>query len=189
MYKLNRSYFRGTYSGDVNFWRIAFEKIHENLPNDILFVPCGGDQVDFFVNAQLCRKINRRFIVVLDSDKGATDYDSKLENKAQLIEKVQNLGGEVLILRKREIENYYSREAIQRLLGVNFQLPDEFQIEDYSDIKEEIKNHILANYQGNFKAKNNQDIFEAMTKKEWLASGVVVDETTDLEIIINKILE
>lgn len=72
---------------------------------------------------------------------------------------------------------------------MNFQLPDEFQIEDYSDIKEEIKNHILANYQGNFKAKNNLDIFEAMTKEEWLASGVVVDETTDLEMIINKILE
>ncbi|CAH8289176.1 putative ATP-dependent endonuclease of OLD family [Mariniflexile fucanivorans] len=176
-------------SGDVNFWQIAFEKINGVLPDDILFVPCGGDQIDFFVNAHLCRKINRKFIVVVDSDKGAIDYNNKLANKAQLIENVENLGGKAFILHKREIENYYSKEAIQRLLGANFPLPVEFQIEDFKDIKEEIKTHILAVYPNNFKAKNNFDIFKEMTKDEWLASGVTVGDSTDLEIIINKILE
>ena len=176
-------------SGDVKFWERAFLKIHGHLPNDILFIPCGGDQVEFFVNAALCRKINRRFIFILDSDKGAIDYQSKLLNKAALISKVQSLGGEFEVLRKREIENYYSRDAIQRLLGNNYTLPLEFQIEDYSDIKEDIKTHILTPSALNFKAKNNFEIFDEMTRDEWLASGFIVDNNkTDIEIIIEKIL-
>lgn len=176
-------------SGDVKFWKIAFEKINGELPEDILFVPCGGDQVDFFVNAHLCRKINRRFIVVLDSDRGAVDYEAKLANKAQLIAKVEELGGEVLILRKREIENYYSRDAIQRILGDAYVLPEEFQITEYSDIKEEIKTHILEPSSVNFKAKNNFEVFEEMTQAEWIASSVVVEGTNDLQLIIDKVSE
>lgn len=176
-------------SGDVKFWKIAFEKINGELPDDILFVPCGGDQVDFFVNAHLCRKINRRFIVILDSDRGAVDYDAKLANKAQLIAKVEGLGGEVLILRKREIENYYSRDAIQRILGGDYVLPAEFQVTDFSDIKEEIKTHILEPSSVNFKAKNNFAVFEEMTQAEWITSSVAVQGTNDLQLIINKVLE
>lgn len=176
-------------SGDVKFWEIAFLKLNGGVPNDILFVPCGGDQVDFFVNAELCRKINRRFVVVLDSDKGAIDYESKLANKAQLIEKVEALGGEVLILRKREIENYYCRDAIQRLLNGNFELPEEFQVEDFTDIKEEIKNHIIQPSGVNFKAKNNFNVFTEMTREEWISSAAIVGETTDIEEIIEKINE
>ncbi|MRT92584.1 AAA family ATPase [Ancylomarina sp. 16SWW S1-10-2] len=176
-------------SGDVKFWEIVLSKITGGIPEDILFVPCGGDQVDFFVNAHLCQKINRRFIVVLDSDKGAVDYDSKLANKSQLIGKVEGLGGKVMILRKREIENYYSRDAIQRVLGDAFQLPDEFQIDDFSDIKEEIKTHILTPTGMNFKAKNNLSIFNEMTKEEWISSAVTISNTTDLQEIINKIKE
>jgi predicted ATP-dependent endonuclease of OLD family len=186
---LNDNYRKAVFvegSGDVKFWKVAFEKINGAFPDDILFVPCGGDQVDFFVNASLCQKINRRFLVVLDSDKGAVDYESKLANKASLIEKVESLGGEVLILQKREIENYYSRNAIQRVLGNEFQLPAEFQINDYSDIKEEIKTHISG---VNFKAKNNLNVFNEMTQQEWIESAVSTNGTTDIELIISKVIE
>ena len=132
------------------------------------------------------KKLNRRFIVILDSDRGAIDYENKLANKANLIEKVESLGGEVMILRKREIENYYSRDAIQRVLGADFQLSDDFQIDDYADIKEEIKTHIVG---VNFKAKNNLNVFNEMTTAEWIASAVEIDGETDLEIIINKVIE
>lgn len=173
-------------SGDAIFWEIALEKINGKVPEDILFIPCGGDQVDFFVNAQLCQKINRRFIVILDSDKGAVDYETKLANKQNLIEKVEEFNGEVLLLMKREIENYYSRDAIQRLLGDRFQLPEEFIIEDYNDIKEEIKTHIVG---VNFKAKNNFDVFSEMTKDEWISSAYRIGQKTDIEEIIDKINE
>lgn len=175
-------------SGDVKFWQKAFEKIHGEFPNDILIIPCGGDQVEFFVNAELCRKINRKFMFILDSDKGALDYDSKLANKAVLIAKVEELGGEFDILRKREIENYYSRDAIQRLIGGAYNLPAEFIISDYSDIKEDIKTHILTPSGLNFKAKNNFAILDEMTKDEWIDAAFNIGETTDLQIIMEKIL-
>lgn len=173
----------------MKFWGKAFQKINGSLPDDILIIPCGGDQVDFFVNAELCRKINRKFVFILDSDKGAADYDSKLANKQLLIDKVQELGGDFCILRKREIENYYSRDAIQRLITNANILPIDFQIEDYSDIKEDIKTHIIQGLHINFKAKNNFNIFDEMTREEWLACAFPVEGSTDLEIIIAKVLE
>lgn len=188
---LNDNYRKAVFvegSGDVKFWESAFRKINGGLPNDILLIPCGGDQVEFFVNAELCRKINRKFIFILDSDKGATDYNSKLANKQLLIGKVQQLGGDFDVLRKREIENYYSRDAIQRLITNAHPLPAAFQIEDYTDIKEDIKTHIIQQFNINFKAKNNTSIFEEMTRAEWLACAYPVNGSTDLEIIIGKVL-
>lgn len=188
---LNDNYRKAVFvegSGDVKFWEKAFQKINGGLPDDILLIPCGGDQVEFFVNAELCRKINRKFIFILDSDKGATDYDSKLANKQLLIDKVQEFGGEFDILRKREIENYYSRDAIQRLITNANVLPAEFQVEDYTDIKEDIKTHIIQAFNINFKAKNNFSIFDEMTREEWLACAYPVDGSTDLEIILAKVL-
>ena len=188
---LNDNYKKAVFvegSGDVKFWEHAFTKINGGIPEDILIIPCGGEQVEFFVNAALCRKINRKFIFILDSDKGATDYESKLADKAVLIAKVAELGGEFDILRKREIENYYSKAAIQRLLGEEYILPEEFQILDYSDIKEDIKTHILTPSRKNFKAKNNFEVFNEMTREEWIECGFRIGESTDLEIMINKIL-
>lgn len=190
---LNDNYRKAVFvegSGDVNFWNIVFQKIHGEVPNDILFIPCGGDQVEFFVNASLCKKINRKFLVILDSDRGASDYDAKVAIKADLIEKVTSMGGQFEILRKREIENYYAKPAMQRILGERFMIPAEFIVSDYSDIKEDIKSQILVPSGGiNFKAKNNLEIFNEMTRDEWIASGVIVGETTDLELIISKVLE
>lgn len=188
---LNDNYRKAVFvegSGDVKFWERAFQKINGSLPIDILLIPCGGDQVEFFVNAELCRKINRKFIFILDSDKGATDYDAKLANKQLLIEKVQQLGGEFDMLRKREIENYYSKAAIQRLITDANILPAEFQIDDYTDIKEDIKTHIIQALNIHFKAKNNFNIFDEMTREEWLACAYPVDDSTDLEIILAKVL-
>jgi len=190
---LNDNYRKAVFvegSGDVKFWERAFNKINGRLPSDILLIPCGGDQVEFFVNAKLCRKINRKFIFILDSDKGAVDYESKLAKKANLIANVQELGGDFDVLRKREIENYYSRAAIQRLLGDRYILPASFLIEEYSDIKEEIKTHILAHTNLKFKAKNNFDVFDEMTREEWLSCAFSIsDNRTDIELIIDKILE
>lgn len=176
-------------SGDIKFWEIALTKIKGEIPQDILFIPCGGSQVDFFVNAELCKKINRRFIVVIDSDNGATDYIDKVANASKIEAKVLELGGEMMILKKREVENYYNREAIQRILGTEYQLPEAFQITDYNDIKEEMKTHILEPTNLSLKTKNNANIFNEMTREEWISSGVVEGETTDLEQIIDKILE
>ena len=95
----------------------------------------------------------------------------------------------ICLLMYREIENYYSRDAIQRLITNANILPIDFQIEDYSDIKEDIKTHIIQGLHINFKAKNNFNIFDEMTREEWLACAFPVEGSTDLEIIIAKVLE
>lgn len=179
-------------SNDCKFWEIAFEKINGNIPNDILFIPCGGSQVEFFVNADLCQKINRKFIVILDSDRGADDYESKRLNNLALKTKVESVNGEFEMLRKREIENYYHLEAIKRLLPnipstINL---DNLIIEDYNDVQEEVKSKILnIENPPNFKKKNNMAVFQEMTKEEWIEAAFSVDNSTDIQIIMNKILE
>jgi len=176
-------------SGDIKFWEIAINKINGELPEDLLFIPCGGDQVDFFVNAELCRKINRQFLVILDSDRGAIDFEEKQSNKEDITNKVEELGGETYILRKREIENYYSPAAIQRLLGEAYTLPDDFGIDDYVDVKELIKTQIIENFEVNFKTKNNLNVFNEMTREEWINSAVTIEDgTTDIEKIVGEII-
>ncbi len=178
-------------SGDVKFWEYAINKINGSFPSDIIFLPCGGTQVDFFVNAKLCKKINRNFIVLLDNDKGATDYASKSANKQDLKLKVEALGGTFEILCKREIENYYHRDAIQRVLGVHYTLSDGFSIQDFSDVKVYLEAEIPENVRSTlkFKTKNNMAIFNEMTSDEWRVCGFAESNgKTDIENIIDKIL-
>lgn len=175
--------------GDCLFWNAVINALNGTIPEDILFIPCGGDQVEFFVNAELCKKLNRNFIIVLDSDKGAIDFDTKMERKNNLKQKVEEMGGEFEILRKREIENYYHKDAIQRVLGDGFTLPDDFVIDDYNDMHIEIKEKILIGNDINFKVKNNIAVFDEMTKDEWLSSGYDIGEKTDLEHIAEKIIQ
>lgn len=178
-------------SGDVKFWQCAISKIKGVIPNDIMFLPCGGNQVDFFVNANLCKRINRNFMVVLDTDKGAIDHASKAARQQELKKQVENLGGKFKFLLKREIENYYHRDAIQRVLGVSYTLSEEFTIQDYTDIKNdlelEIPNHVRSALK--FKSKNNQAIFNEMTSEEWLTCGYLEsNDKTDIENIIEEIM-
>ncbi len=178
-------------SNDCRFWQIAFNKITGSIPDDILFIPCGGSQVEFFVNADLCQKINRRFLVIVDSDKGAVDYQSKQANHNALKTKVESISGEFEMLRKREIENYYHLEAIKRLLP---NLPatidlDSIIIGEYNDVKDEIQKKILDVERINFKKKNNMQLFQEMTREEWIESAFPENSSTDIQIIIDKILE
>lgn len=179
-------------SGDVKFWACAITKLNGVLPPDIMFLPSGGSQVDFFVNARLCKKINRNFIVVLDTDKGAIDYASKIAHQQDLKSKVEALGGVFEMLCKREVENYYHRDAIQRVLGIRHTLSAGFTIQDFSDIKVDLEAEIPNNVRSvlKFKSKNNEAIFNEMTPDEWKVCGFVqANGKTDIENIIEKILE
>ncbi len=176
-------------SGDAKFWKHAMTAINGDCPADILFIPCGGSQLSFFVNAELCRKINRRFIVIVDSDRGAIDYEAKLANQSQLRTKVENMGGDFQLLRKREIENYYHVDAISRILGTQHTLPPEFIISDYVDMEQLVKTHIIDVSSVNFKKKNHIKVFENMTPDEWNQVGVQLPNgRTDLEEITSAIV-
>ena len=177
--------------GDCIFWSIAMSKLIGGVPADILFIPCGGDQIEFFVNAQLCTKLNRRFAFIVDSDHGAIDYASKQANKLALKTKIEAINGQFEMLDKREAENYYHSAAIQRVLGANHILSAAFTIGDYADIKVDLENEIPNNVRSalKFKSKNNDRIFNEMTQQEWQETGFTrASGQTDLEEIIQLIL-
>jgi putative ATP-dependent endonuclease of OLD family len=177
--------------GDSMFWSIAMTKLNGGVPADILFIPCGGDQIEFFVNAKLCTKLNRRFAFVVDSDHGAVDYAAKQANKLALKNKIEGMNGQFEMLNKREAENYYHAAAIQRILGVNHALSAGFAIGDYSDIKVDLENEIPNNVRSilKFKLKNNDAIFKEMTPQEWQQTGFIRPTgNSDLEEIIQMIL-
>mgnify|MGYP006982440381 CR=1 FL=1 len=50
---------------------------------------------------------------MLIKNSGAVDYEDKLRKQSRLKNTVEQKGGEVLVLRKREIENYYSPRIVK----------------------------------------------------------------------------
>ena len=129
-------------------------------------------------------------MLLIDKDLGAVDYAAKQANNIQLQQTVEAMGGVFEILRKREIENYYHIDAIRRIINGQIQIPVDLTINDYNDVQQEIKEKLLTPNLGfSFKSKNNQQIFTEMTREEWIASAVQENGSTDIELIIAKILE
>jgi len=79
-------------------------------------IPGGGDNLKGLVGRKAMGAINKRFAVILDSDrKTATAPLSK--NKTRLKAGIEADGGLCFILRKREIENYLHPRVIQDATG------------------------------------------------------------------------
>lgn len=56
---LNENYRKAVFvegSGDVKFWERAFQKINCSLPDDILLIPCGGEQVGSLRQCRIVQK-------------------------------------------------------------------------------------------------------------------------------------
>ena len=68
-------------------------------------------------------------------------------------------------------------------------LLDSIIIGEYNDVKDEIQSKILDVERINFKKKNNMQIFQEMTRDEWIESAFTESDSTDIQIIIDKILE
>lgn len=104
-----------------------FEHILKTFYNDRLsdeqiskigIIPTGGSNINSLVSFKLLHRINKKFIIILDSDKSdetASISKQKLnvKNYAELYE------GYCHILRKKEIENYVHPEAIIRYMQNN----------------------------------------------------------------------
>ena len=173
--------------GDCGFWKYALNKIEGTIPADIIFIPCGGDQIDYFVNTQLCRLLKRNFMIIVDSDKGAIDFERKAAAKEVLRQETESMGGKFMMIGKREIENYYHPAAIDRVLARYNKGPVNLTIDPFIDFKTLFRQEVVPLGTG-MKAKNNLDIFAEMSKEEWLESAVGEPGSTDLEHIIQEIL-
>ena len=167
---------------DITFFQIAWEKLKSGGMvsrsfNDMHtgFVPFGGDNLKFFVDRGLLKSINRRFAVIVDSDKksvGEPPHQSKLRFAAQC----QEDGGKFITLRKREIENYVHKAAYERL----FEQTEE--IGDFDDIKKKL-------FRGENGTKKFQRVIEQMSAEEFLERDVYGNDQHELVEIFNSMIE
>lgn len=155
-------------SNDVKFWNYIYKLVvgHSYEDDDILFVPGGGTELHNIAEMNLMSKLNRNFVVIIDKDAGAVDYEDKILKQAVLKSVVEEKGGEVIVLRKREIENYYSPRIVRAMLNERGFEMEEFDIEPYEDFPAVMKAR-FAGQNTQMKFKNNMEVFERMTLEDW----------------------
>ena len=155
-------------SNDVKFWDRIYRLVHGHTYEEdkILFVPGGGTELHNIAEMNLMSKLNRNFMVIVDKDAGAVDYEEKLHKQERLISVVEDKGGEVIVLRKREIENYYSPHIVKEMLEERGVEIEEFEIGAYDDFPTIMKRRFEGqNVQMKF--KNNIEVFERMSLEDW----------------------
>lgn len=108
---------------DVYFWKTVAEKFKKSGKTDSDFdmsriglIITGGDNLKHWMSERAMAQLNRRFCVIVDSDKTSAKNDvpgKKLNWKSEC----ERQGGKFFILQKREIENYLHPNAISQLCG------------------------------------------------------------------------
>jgi len=120
---------------DIMFWKTVASKLKAGghikadfEEKEIGFIPVGGSNLKYWIDLRAMNRLNRRFGVVVDSDR-KSQTDNIPQQKLNWKIKCEQKGGVFCILRKREIENYLHPEAIKRS-GKPFQ-----SYNDFTDMK------------------------------------------------------
>lgn len=120
---------------DIMFWKTVASKLKDGgyisvnfEAKGIGFIPVGGSNLKCWIDIRAMKRLSRRFGVVVDSDR-KSQIDSIPQGKLSWKGQCKQEGGVFFILRKREIENYLHRNAIERS-GRNLQ-----QYNDFTDMK------------------------------------------------------
>ncbi len=105
---------------DVLFWTTVARKLREggHIATDfegrrIALMPAGGSNLKHVITLRAVSRLNRRFAVVVDSDRIEPDAPLS-QHVEQWRSECEAQGGHFFVLRKREIENYLHRDAIAR---------------------------------------------------------------------------
>ena len=121
---------------DVYFWRTLAQTLkrsgHLRADLDDLrigLMPSGGHNLKHWITLRAMGRMNRRFAMIVDSDRFSAAHDI-LPEKLQWKRECEEQGGACYILRKREIENYLHRDALTRA-GHTI-----IAYDDYSDMKQ-----------------------------------------------------
>lgn len=103
---------------------------------NIGFIPFGGDNLKHWINLRALNRLNRRFGVVIDSDK-ENEAETINQKKINWKQKCEQDGGIFFITKKREMENYLHSGAIQRKGGFR-----DIVFNDYTDMKKEFGDNV-----------------------------------------------
>jgi hypothetical protein len=121
---------------DVYFWRTLARTLkqsgHIRADFDDLrigLMPSGGHNLKHWITLRAMGRMNRRFAMIVDSDRFSAAHDV-LPEKLQWKRECEEQGGACYILRKREIENYLHRDALTRAGHTVI------AYDDYSDMKQ-----------------------------------------------------
>lgn len=180
-------------SNDVKFWKTIYNLIvgHDYEDDEVLFVPGGGSELHNIAEMNLMSKLNRNFMVIVDKDAGAVDYADKLAKQERLRSIVEEKGGELVVLRKREIENYYCARVVTDMLLERGFTVENLVIEEYEDFPAKMK-RLFAGQNVQMKFKNNMDIFAAMSLDDWKDVSTYLEdgiEHFELGEIVARIVE
>ena len=113
---------------DRKILEILSKKLGYDLYNDnINMVDLRGTYRN--IEVEYLQEINRNFLVVLNSHKGIIQSETEIREIEKLFNK-HGLNDKLIILKKREIENYLSVRAIKE----EFNIMNDFKIEDNADV-------------------------------------------------------
>lgn len=129
---------------DCDFFNTIADSFHRSnkisstfKKKQIGLLPGGGSNLKHWVTRKAIKAINRKYAVILDSDrKSASDQLS--EGKKELKAEIEREGGICHILKKREIENYLHPDVIEEKTSKTV------QIGDFTDVKSLAGDHICG---------------------------------------------
>jgi hypothetical protein len=157
---------------DILFWETVFKKLKENgdisaTPTEkcIGFIPYGGSGLKYYIDRKALKDINRKYLVVVDSDR-KNMKDAIPQRKLNWKRECETEGGKFFILRKRAIENYLHPTALKRDGKPNI------SFDDFSDMKSLFGENIIKTV-------------EIMTAEEIIERGKYNDGSSEK----NEILE
>lgn len=130
------------------------------------FVPLGGlPSIEKF-RAEDCLNLCNHVYAILDSDKSAEDDKFKRRAKGIVQKITTELDGLVKILRRRELENYFSEQAV---IEVFPEAKDVVQSELFMDTYAPLKDHLteIIRVQHHADNKDRPDYNEELTKRKY----------------------
>ena len=156
-------------SNDIKFYEVVCRKLLDKSilrSEKILALPCGGDDIDSFINIDYFDNSGRELFLIIDSDKGNKEKNKPLQQIQRAKDFKSKAKSHSYVLFRKCIENYYHPRAFERVC----ELPEntlEF-IKPEEDIKEYFENAVKTKgLKLNIKQKNNFSIFNQMTEAEW----------------------
>jgi len=163
---------------DIMFWKTIATKLkeggyidHDFDDKNIGLILTGGDNLKHWIDCRAMKRLNRRFAVIVDSDKKSKD-DKIPEKKLKWKERCEKDGGIFIILRKRTIENYLHPNAIKRF-GKTLQ-----PYNDFTDMKRLFGGNII-------KAVKYMTPDEILERDKYEENGT---EHHELKEIVEKLL-